>query len=706
MELFVGIEEKSESPASEKSIPSNEAPDSKKATKLTPGERAREHLWNIVGVVFVVLLIMSYVEGRWGKVWDTFWYVLIFFSVLGMIAGMRKRYESNPLEILAAIIVFASVGWVFAAGTFHSWSQVLSDLVGITCGVLFATGIRFLLARRRKGWQPTQEESQRQQHMSTIGYLLAAWIGITAVTLLRPSLLPTDAQRFASIGPSTSITPGQSTEWKDVRVGLALSGGGYRAAVFHTGTLHALESLGIRVANLSTVSGGSIIGSYYAVGGDPVAFKDAVAAGQFNLKRELLLFHNVVRLPFPMRMPGVDVEMFPLYSFSRRDAQAEMVDRLLLHGQQHSAPLAPDAPNLVVNTTDLTYALLVGFLPDGIVVQDTNRDYEVYKAEAYRPLQTFSLSERVAISGAFPLAFPPAKFDVKVRSARATGTGTRELNLADGGVADNSGLHGLVGVHTQACVDADCGSHQTAKSWHSDVMLVSDGGAIFGVENSSSGADQLSRAVDVGGARAGGRYNRLSGVPTVYFSAQQLYLDPGNQFRLYNNDKQESIRANGDDKHVRFDPRDNYPDSVLAEIVKLLPEESYPNVRAAWESFKSIRGNNDSVSLREWSRTLPLIADSKTCESLENAEMRKSLPGICEAAELRRAVTAETKRLLESFRQTSTLDDQIDTERVDGLFRLGQLLVYTNWYNLNEAFTKSICAKNTACVQPVSQGAH
>jgi hypothetical protein len=143
----------------------------------------------------------------------------------------------------------------------------------------------------------------------------------------------------------------------------------------------------------------------------------------------------------------------------------------------------------------------------------------------------------------------------------------------------------------------------------------------------------------------------------------------------------------------------------LDEIVKLLPEKNYPNVRSAWTTFKGIRGN-DSVSMSEWSRALRLIADSKSCESEQNAELRKSLPGICAAAEMRRAVTNETKRLLEEFRQTSTLDDQIDKERVDGLFRLGQLLVYTNWYNLNEAFTKSICAKNTECVQPVSQGAH
>lgn len=51
------------------------------------------------------------------------------------------------------------------------------------------------------------------------------------------------------------------------RVGLALSGGGFRAAAFHLGVLKRLEELGLlhRVEALSTVSGGSITGALYAL---------------------------------------------------------------------------------------------------------------------------------------------------------------------------------------------------------------------------------------------------------------------------------------------------------------------------------------------------------------------------------------------------------------------------------------------------------
>lgn len=49
------------------------------------------------------------------------------------------------------------------------------------------------------------------------------------------------------------------------RLGLALSGGGFRAALFHLGVLHRLAELGLlrRVRVLSTVSGGSVLAGLY-----------------------------------------------------------------------------------------------------------------------------------------------------------------------------------------------------------------------------------------------------------------------------------------------------------------------------------------------------------------------------------------------------------------------------------------------------------
>src|SRR6266850_4899401 len=50
------------------------------------------------------------------------------------------------------------------------------------------------------------------------------------------------------------------------RIGLALSGGGFRASIFHLGVIRRLEELRIMkdVEVISSVSGGSIVAAYYA----------------------------------------------------------------------------------------------------------------------------------------------------------------------------------------------------------------------------------------------------------------------------------------------------------------------------------------------------------------------------------------------------------------------------------------------------------
>lgn len=63
------------------------------------------------------------------------------------------------------------------------------------------------------------------------------------------------------------------------KVGLALSGGDYRAAAFHLGTLEKLHEMGIlgKIDIISTVSGGSIVGAYYCY---------CLAKGSFDEFRE------------------------------------------------------------------------------------------------------------------------------------------------------------------------------------------------------------------------------------------------------------------------------------------------------------------------------------------------------------------------------------------------------------------------------------
>ncbi len=51
------------------------------------------------------------------------------------------------------------------------------------------------------------------------------------------------------------------------KIALCLSGGGYRAAAFHLGTLRYLDRIGLagNITILSTVSGGTLVGAAYAL---------------------------------------------------------------------------------------------------------------------------------------------------------------------------------------------------------------------------------------------------------------------------------------------------------------------------------------------------------------------------------------------------------------------------------------------------------
>ena len=62
-------------------------------------------------------------------------------------------------------------------------------------------------------------------------------------------------------------------------IGLCLSGGGYRAALFHLGALRRLHEIGIleQVTHVSSVSGGSLIAAIWAKAGTIHDFENQIA---------------------------------------------------------------------------------------------------------------------------------------------------------------------------------------------------------------------------------------------------------------------------------------------------------------------------------------------------------------------------------------------------------------------------------------------
>jgi NTE family protein len=123
------------------------------------------------------------------------------------------------------------------------------------------------------------------------------------------------------------------------RLGLALSGGGFRAAFFHVGVLARLAELGVlpRIEVISTVSGGSIVGAAYYLrlrrllqekSDDEITGEDYV-----HLVTEVdELLREAVRKDIRGRLlanPLKNVEMLVSRNYSRSDRIGDLYDRYL-----------------------------------------------------------------------------------------------------------------------------------------------------------------------------------------------------------------------------------------------------------------------------------------------------------------------------------------------------------------------------------------
>jgi NTE family protein len=229
---------------------------------------------------------------------------------------------------------------------------------------------------------------------------------------------------------------------------LCLSGGGYRAMLFHLGALWRLNELKCLpgLSRISSVSGGSITAGVLGHRWDRLAFTDGIAM-QFGAE-----------IVAPLRaLAGttLDVEDALKALFLPGTAADHVAGsyRNLLFGAATLQDL-PDVPRFVINATNLQSGVLWRFSKPYIW------DWRVGKIEH----PSIELAVAVSASSAFPPVLAPAKLHLR-DSDFVPGTGadlqkppfTEEVFLADGGVYDNLGL-------------------ETAWKEY-DTVLVSDGGA-------------------------------------------------------------------------------------------------------------------------------------------------------------------------------------------------------------------------------------
>lgn len=257
--------------------------------------------------------------------------------------------------------------------------------------------------------------------------------------------------------PDDTVVVDRSPNQPTPGIALCLSGGGYRAMLFHAGALYRLNTAGYlgRLDLVSSVSGGSITAAQLGVawaaltfGSDGVASNfvervvsplRALAAKTIDVWAVLL---GIVGTPFGMRAANFVARAYRRHLFGTSTLQA--------------LPHAGAGPRFVINATSLQSGVLWR------LSQPYAWDWRVGEL----PTPTLALSDAVAASSAFPPFLSPFVLRLK-SSAIVPGTGSGEpdistppyttrIRMTDGGVYDNLGV-------------------ETAwKNW--DTILVSDGG--------------------------------------------------------------------------------------------------------------------------------------------------------------------------------------------------------------------------------------
>jgi NTE family protein len=227
-------------------------------------------------------------------------------------------------------------------------------------------------------------------------------------------------------------------------IGLCLSGGGFRATLFHLGALRRLNELGILARNdfrtIASVSGGSIASAALATA---IARHGSALFSPEEWSREVeeplraFTRSNVRTFPFLKRLLPWNLWR----SETTVEAMAACYEKTLTPLRLAQLPLRPE---LLLVATDMAYGVA------WIFSRDRMGDYQ---AGYRRPPDDFPLARAVAASACFPPLFAPMRMSID----------GIDLRLTDGGVYDNMGLEPVWKSH--------------------DVVLVSDAGGLFTAES-------------------------------------------------------------------------------------------------------------------------------------------------------------------------------------------------------------------------------
>lgn len=271
------------------------------------------------------------------------------------------------------------------------------------------------------------------------------------------------------------------------QIGLALSGGGFRATLFHLGLIRFLRDAKIlpNITHITSVSGGSIVAAHLALNWGRYSGSDGefdAAAGELLSFMTLDVRNRIVRR-FPL---GLLVRpLRRLLGMSNRHLTRpgllEHHYKKFLFGDTSLFEL-PVRPELHILSTNLSEGCLVSFNRNGLLMMRRNRDDGAIRVDQMRAsLATVPMA--VAASSAFPGFFPPLELSGAEVGIPAGEFGHRAFT--DGGVFDNLGIR-MFTYLTQ---------YLGAERFKLDGVLISDVGKPIAVEGEDGAGGMIRTSI-------------------------------------------------------------------------------------------------------------------------------------------------------------------------------------------------------------------
>ena len=241
----------------------------------------------------------------------------------------------------------------------------------------------------------------------------------------------------------------------DASIGLALSGGGFRATLFHLGALWRLNEMAIlsEIGQFSSVSGGSIIAGLMAVRWPNLIFNEGIAT---NFQDEIVK---------------------PIWSFCSQNVERAAAlfgifagtSKLEHSYQKHIVGTAglqdmPDHPEFIFNAAHI----------------ETGRNFVLSKRKLHTwrigdiNFPTLPLAKAMAASSACPPAFPPVILKLDPSSFTKSENADlfhrddlkKRISLTDGGAYDNLGIHAIQNSQTILVSDGSGPLKATHGKWY------------------------------------------------------------------------------------------------------------------------------------------------------------------------------------------------------------------------------------------------